>query len=119
MLGRPASFIGELLPLIYSECLQSLLGSAFRARYSGSRPCRLLHSRSGHLQEPPWVPPAGASLFSVSGPHWQDGSHLDNPAHWIARAETARTIAEQITDPESKQTMLAIADGYEATGMRL
>ena len=38
---------------------------------------------------------------------------LDNPAHWIARAEEARTIAEQLTDPEASKTMFQIAESYE------
>src|SRR5262245_53410597 len=33
--------------------------------------------------------------------------------HWRARAEEARSMAEQLSDPESKRTMLRIADDYE------
>jgi hypothetical protein len=40
-------------------------------------------------------------------------SLLDDPEHWRSRAEEARTIAEQLSDPESKRTMLRIADDYE------
>jgi hypothetical protein len=38
---------------------------------------------------------------------------LDPPEHWRKRAEQARTIAEQLSDPESKRTMLRIAQDYE------
>jgi hypothetical protein len=38
---------------------------------------------------------------------------LDDPEHWRGRAEEARSIAEQLTDPESKRTMLRIAGDYE------
>jgi hypothetical protein len=40
-------------------------------------------------------------------------SLLDDPEHWRSRAEEARTMAEQLSDPESKRTMLRIADDYE------
>jgi len=33
--------------------------------------------------------------------------------HWRDRAEEARLIAEQMTDPHSRTTMLDIAAGYE------
>ena len=36
-------------------------------------------------------------------------SILDNPKHWRERAEEARTIADQLSDPESKGMMLRIA----------
>jgi len=38
---------------------------------------------------------------------------LDDPEHWRSRVEEARSIAEQLSDPESKQTMLRIAADYE------
>jgi hypothetical protein len=38
---------------------------------------------------------------------------LDNPKHWQERAEEARSIAEQLSDPESKRMMLRIAEDYE------
>jgi len=38
---------------------------------------------------------------------------LDNIKHWRARAEEARTIAEEITDPFAKRSMLKVAEGYE------
>jgi hypothetical protein len=39
-------------------------------------------------------------------------NHIDNARHWRAQAEEARTIANQLTDPESKRTMLGIALCY-------
>jgi len=40
-------------------------------------------------------------------------SILDNPEHWQERAEEARSIAEQLSDPESRRMMLRIAEDYE------
>jgi hypothetical protein len=40
-------------------------------------------------------------------------SILDNPEHWQERAEEARSIAEQMSDPDSKRMMLRIAEDYE------
>ena len=40
-------------------------------------------------------------------------SILYDADHWRARADQARTLAEQMTDPLSKATMLKIAEGYE------
>jgi hypothetical protein len=38
---------------------------------------------------------------------------LNDPDHWRARAEEARTIAEEMTDIEARAAMLRIADGYD------
>ena len=38
---------------------------------------------------------------------------LNDPEHWRGRAEEVRSIADQLTDPESKGTMLRIARDYE------
>src|SRR5262249_54166656 len=35
------------------------------------------------------------------------------PRHWQERAEEARSIADQLEDPESRRMMLRIADDYE------
>ena len=40
-------------------------------------------------------------------------SLLDDPEHWRSRAEEARSVAEQLSDPEAKRTMLRIATEYE------
>ena len=40
-------------------------------------------------------------------------SLLDDPQHWLGQAEEARTLAEQMNEAESKQTMLRIAQDYE------
>jgi len=37
------------------------------------------------------------------------GSKAD-PKHWRERAEEARTVADELTDPDSKNRMLLIAD---------
>ena len=33
--------------------------------------------------------------------------------YWRARAEEARTIAEQLRDPQAKSGMLRVAEGYD------
>jgi hypothetical protein len=40
-------------------------------------------------------------------------SILDDPKHWLERADEARSIADQISDPDSKRMMLRIAEDYE------
>jgi hypothetical protein len=40
-------------------------------------------------------------------------SILDEPEHWLERAEEARSIADQLSDPESRRMMLRIAEDYE------
>ena len=45
-------------------------------------------------------------------------SHINDPKHWRERAEEARVHAEQLTDPESKKTMLTIAEDYEKLAKR-
>jgi hypothetical protein len=42
----------------------------------------------------------------------------DDPKHWRDRAEKARVHAEQMSDPESKRTMLGIAESYERLARR-
>jgi hypothetical protein len=36
-------------------------------------------------------------------------STLDDPDHWRNRAEDARGIAQQMSDPKSKRTVLRVA----------
>jgi hypothetical protein len=38
---------------------------------------------------------------------------LADPQHWRNRAEEARTVGEQSSDPQAKRTMLRIAADYE------
>jgi hypothetical protein len=38
---------------------------------------------------------------------------FDDPEHWRSRAEEARVVAEQLSDPEAKRTMLRIATDYD------
>jgi hypothetical protein len=44
--------------------------------------------------------------------------HLDDPAHWRARAIEARTVAEHIADSLSKQMMLNVAAEYDQLAER-
>jgi hypothetical protein len=43
---------------------------------------------------------------------------LENPEHWLKRAEEARTIAEGLNDPEARFMMLGVARTYETLAAR-
>ena len=43
---------------------------------------------------------------------------LDDPQHWRDRAEEIRSLAEQMSDPETKRIMKGIADDYEKLAKR-
>jgi len=45
-------------------------------------------------------------------------SFINDPAHWRRRAEETRTIAEQMSDLQSKDAMLRIAKDYERLAER-
>ena len=46
-------------------------------------------------------------------------SHIfDNPKHWRQRAEQARALAEQMSDPASREMMVGIAKDYERLAER-
>lgn len=43
----------------------------------------------------------------------QASPHLNDPAHWRERAEEARRLADEFSDPSAKRTLLDIAAAYE------
>jgi hypothetical protein len=43
---------------------------------------------------------------------------IDGARQWRARAEEARTLAEQLKDPESKRIMLGVALSYVTFAQR-
>ena len=45
-------------------------------------------------------------------------SFLNDPRHWRERAEEARSRADQIPEPQSKNAMLRIAHDYEVLAER-
>jgi hypothetical protein len=42
----------------------------------------------------------------------------DNPSRWWALAAEARAVAGEMTDPQARQIMLRIAEGYERLARR-
>src|SRR5262245_18170556 len=49
---------------------------------------------------------------------WVAKVPINDPKHWRERAEEARTVADQLTNPDSKRRMLRIADDYEELARR-
>ena len=45
-------------------------------------------------------------------------SKVSDPQHWRLRAEEARTLADELIDPEAKRKMLKIAEDYEKLPIR-
>ena len=43
---------------------------------------------------------------------------INDPKHWRERAEEARTVADELTDPDAKRRMLRIAADYEELAKR-
>lgn len=43
---------------------------------------------------------------------------IDNPDHWRARAEEARTLADAMSDTATRNTMMRIANDYERLARR-
>ena len=43
---------------------------------------------------------------------------IDDPNYWRSRAEEARTMPEQMNDPDAKRTLLDIAAGYDRLALR-
>ncbi len=55
---------------------------------------------------------------SLEGEPFVRPSIANDPEHWRKRAEDMRTLANEIKDPLSKETMLRIADDYERLAKR-
>jgi hypothetical protein len=49
-------------------------------------------------------------------PHGQ--CPINDPKHWRDRAEEARTVADEMSDPDAKRKMLRIAEDYEELARR-
>ena len=46
-------------------------------------------------------------------------SDLNDPRHWLERAQQARKTAESINDPAPREAMLRIAEAYEQMAKRV
>jgi hypothetical protein len=46
------------------------------------------------------------------------GEHAQHMEHWRERAEAARTVADEVTDPDAKRKMLRIVEDYEELARR-
>jgi hypothetical protein len=46
------------------------------------------------------------------------GTLMNSSRYWRKRAERVRSYAAEMTDPESKQAMLELADSYELLAQR-
>ena len=42
----------------------------------------------------------------------------DDPDHWLERAENADRLAEEMSDPEAKRGMTAVAEAYRRIAQR-
>ena len=47
-----------------------------------------------------------------------DVSLADDPAHWRKRADEIRQLAEKMTDPKERETLLKLAAEYEKLAQR-
>jgi hypothetical protein len=45
-------------------------------------------------------------------------SKISDPEYWRRRAQEARTLADELTDPETKRKMIKIAEDYETLAIR-
>lgn len=45
-------------------------------------------------------------------------SLLNNSGHWLQRAQETRRLAENISDAETKRTLMKIAEEYERLAQR-
>jgi hypothetical protein len=65
---------------------------------------------------------AGASYVGVQplrgGSNLMSLYSINDPKHWLDRAKETRALAEQMSDPEAKRTMLKNADDYERLAQR-
>jgi hypothetical protein len=63
-----------------------------------------------------------ARTFPMVTPHGRGGSDMppdqDNPSRWWALAAEARAVSAEMTDPQARQIMLKIAEGYERLARR-
>jgi hypothetical protein len=84
---------------------------------------------AGHIKKRPvpWKPQRVHARVSVKChrvPSFKTGDYrvgkvpINDPKHWRERAEKARAHAEQMSDPEARQTMLEIAEDYEKLARR-
>ena len=78
-----------------------------RKRAHARTPGNLTHARTFSM-----VTPDGLGELASMPPD------RDNPSRWWALAAEARAVAAEMIDPQARQIMLKIAEGYERLARR-
>ena len=52
------------------------------------------------------------ALLHLSSSNMMLASFINDPEHWLQRAEQMRILADEVPDEQAKETMLRIANDY-------
>jgi hypothetical protein len=59
-----------------------------------------------------------ARMVTISNVTPPDPNRLDDPAHWLEKADEARTKAEEMRDAQAREMMLRVVREYEELAKR-